>query len=56
MITQTDLHVDLQPIIDQVNSLDLTTRSLQLNETKGNLLTGKYTVKSEYKNLFLEYQ
>lgn len=50
MITQTNLHFDLNPIIEQVNNLDLTSRSLQLNETKGNLLTGKYTIKKEFEH------
>ena len=50
MITQTELHFDLKPIIEQVNSLDMSSRSLQLNETTGNLLTGKYTIKPEFLN------
>lgn len=50
MIKRTLHTVDLQPIIEQVNSLSSFERSLQLNETNGNLLSGDYTIKKEFLN------
>ncbi|CAB4126066.1 Aspartyl/asparaginy/proline hydroxylase [uncultured Caudovirales phage] len=50
MLKRTDLHFDIDPIIEQVLSLNLTGKSLLLNETNGNLLNGPYTVKSEFVN------
>ena len=48
MIKQLDQKFLLQPIIDQVLSLDFGKR-LALNETQGNTFNGPYTTKSEFK-------
>jgi hypothetical protein len=41
---------NIQQIIDQVNSLEYDGKREYLNETSGNILSGKYTVKQEYIN------
>lgn len=48
MIIKTDKYFDIKPIINQVQDLYMTTRSLILNETNGNILSGRYTVKPEF--------
>lgn len=48
MLTKTELHFDIDPIIEQVRNIGYFKRSLVLNETDGNLLSGEYRVKSEY--------
>lgn len=48
MLTRTDLHFNIEPIIEQVKRLNLTEHSLALNETTGNLLNGPYTIKQEF--------
>ena len=50
MITRLPKIVDIQPIIDQVSTLEYFDKRLILNETVGKLLTGPYTVKQEFKN------
>jgi len=50
MITQTNIHVDIEPIIEQVKSMNIQEWSTPLNETTGNILSGVYTVKAQYKN------
>lgn len=50
MIYKTDVHVDIEPIIEQVKQLTITQWDTHLNETTGNLLSGYYTVKEQYKN------
>lgn len=50
MLTKTELYFDIAPIIEQVKSMDYFEKSIVLNETKGNLLSGYYTVKHEYIN------
>lgn len=49
MLIKTEHNFSIQPIIDQVLSLPEFNR-LALNETSGNLLTGKYTIKKEFLN------
>lgn len=41
---------NIQEIIDQVNTLDYDGKREYLNETSGNILSGKYVVKQEYIN------
>lgn len=48
MLTRTELHFDIAPIIAQVNALNLSERSIVLNETTGSLLNGPYTIKQEF--------
>ena len=48
MLTKTPLQFDIEPIIEQVKSLGHFNRSLLLNETEGNILSGYYTTKKEY--------
>lgn len=50
MIKRTLHAVDLKPIIEQVNKLNSFERSLPLNETTGNLLSGDYVIKQEFIN------
>jgi hypothetical protein len=50
MLIKTILNVDIDPIIEQVNKLGHFGRSICLNETEGNLLSGKYTIKKEFEN------
>lgn len=47
MLSKTEHWFPIEPLIHQVNSLPDFDR-LPLNETTGNLLTGKYTVKQEF--------
>lgn len=49
MITKLDIHFPIEPIIEQVSKLEYDKR-LALNETDGNLFSGTYTVKPEFKN------
>jgi hypothetical protein len=48
MLQQTLFQFDIIPIVRQVREMGNFDRSLLLNETKGNLLSGHYTVKPEY--------
>lgn len=48
MISKTSLIFPIQPIIDQFEKIPYFDSRLTLNETDGNLLTGKYKVKDEY--------
>lgn len=50
MIEQTNIHVDIGPIIEQVRAMNVQEWSTPLNETTGNILSGTYTVKQQYKN------
>jgi len=50
MLIKTSLHFDMEPIIEQVKNLGHFKRSLLLNETEGNILSGYYTTKKEYVN------
>ena len=50
MLKRTDLHFEMNPIIKQVQDLNLTGKSLLLNDTSGNLLNGPYTIKPEFVN------
>jgi Aspartyl/Asparaginyl beta-hydroxylase len=47
MITKTNFHFSLEPIIAQVNSMRLDKKT-PLNSTKGNLLSGEYTILPEF--------
>lgn len=55
MIERTLLQFDIEPIIEQVKQLSMTSRSLVLNETKGNILSGDYTTKPEFVDTPLGY-
>lgn len=48
MLKQTSIKFDIDPIISQVKNIGYFDRSIVLNETKGNLLSGYYTIKPEY--------
>jgi len=50
MIYQTNKHFDIEPIIAQVKALNMEGRSLALNYTEGNLLSGHYLIKPEFVN------
>jgi hypothetical protein len=48
MLTKTELYFDIAPIVEQVKSMDYFDRSIVLNETNGNLLSGHYITKPAY--------
>lgn len=48
MIHETEFRFDIDPILEQFSMMPDFGKRLTLNETNGNLLTGRYTVKPEY--------
>lgn len=50
MLEKTKFKFDIDPIIQQFNSLPYFEKSLTLNETDGNLLSGEYRIKTEFLN------
>ena len=48
MLSKTNYKFPIQPILDQFETIPYFDSRLTLNETDGNLLTGKYRVKAEY--------
>jgi hypothetical protein len=50
MLTKTNFKFNIEPIIAQLNTLPYFERSLKLNETDGNLLSGVYRIKPEFVN------
>lgn len=48
MLLKTDYKFPIQPILNQFETIPYFDSRLTLNETDGNLLTGKYRIKSEY--------
>lgn len=48
MLQKTLFQFDVAPIVQQVKEMGHFDRSIVLNETKNNLLSGYYTVKPEY--------
>lgn len=50
ILIKTSLQFDIEPIVHQVKDIGYFEKSLVLNETEGNILSGYYTTKKEYVN------
>jgi len=50
MLTKTNVHFNIDPIIEQVLSLSWAEKSILLNETSGTLLNGPYCILPEFVN------